>query len=33
MKIILAPTDFSKTARNAINYAAEIAKRNKAKLV
>ena len=33
MKIILAPTDFSKTARNAINYAAEIAKRTKARLV
>jgi nucleotide-binding universal stress UspA family protein len=33
MKIILAPTDFSKTARNAINYAAEIAKRTKSKLV
>ena len=33
VKIILAPTDFSKTARNAINYAAEIAKRTKAKIV
>jgi len=33
MKIILAPTDFSKTARNAIKYAAEIAKRTKSKLI
>jgi nucleotide-binding universal stress UspA family protein len=33
MKLILAPTDFSKTSRNAIYYAAEIAKRAKAKLV
>jgi len=33
MKMIIAPTDFSKTARNAINYAAEIARRKKAKLV
>lgn len=33
MKLILAPTDFSKTARNAINYAAEVAKRTKSKLV
>ncbi|PBQ33715.1 hypothetical protein CNR22_18655 [Sphingobacteriaceae bacterium] len=33
MKLILAPTDFSKTARNALNYAAELAKRTKSKLV
>lgn len=33
MKLILAPTDFSKASRNAVNYAAEIAKRAKAKLV
>lgn len=33
MNLILAPTDFSKASRNAINYAAEIAKRAKAKLV
>lgn len=33
MKLILAPTDFSKTSRKAIFYAAEIAKRAKAKLV
>jgi nucleotide-binding universal stress UspA family protein len=33
MKIILAPTDFSKVARNAVEYAVEIAKRTKAKLV
>lgn len=33
MNLILAPTDFSKASRSAINYAAEIAKRAKAKLV
>ncbi len=33
MKTILVPTDFSKTAQNAINYAVEIAKLTKAKLV
>lgn len=33
MKTILVPTDFSKTALNAINYAIEIAKLSKAKLV
>lgn len=33
MKLIIAATDFSKASRNAINYAAEIAKRAKAKLV
>lgn len=33
MKLILAPTDFSKASRNAIYYAAEIAKRAGAKLV
>ncbi|MCE9538133.1 MAG: universal stress protein, partial [Bacteroidetes bacterium] len=30
---ILAPTDFSDSARNAINYAAELAKQTKAKLI
>ena len=33
MKTILVPTDFSKIARNAIDYAVEIAKLTKAKLV
>lgn len=33
MKVILAATDFSKTARNAINYAAEIAIRTKSRLI
>lgn len=33
MKAILASTDFSKTARNAIEYAVEIAKRTKARLI
>jgi nucleotide-binding universal stress UspA family protein len=33
MQTILAPTDFSKIARNAIEYAVEIAKRSSAKLV
>lgn len=33
MKLILAATDFSKASYNAINYAAEIAKRAKANLV
>lgn len=33
MKAILSPTDFSKIALNAINYAAEIAVRSKTKLV
>jgi nucleotide-binding universal stress UspA family protein len=33
MKEILAPTDFSKQANNAVNYAAEIAKLTKSKLV
>lgn len=33
MKTILAPTDFSDTANNAIDYAVEIAKINKAKLI
>ncbi|PBQ30509.1 hypothetical protein CNR22_01575 [Sphingobacteriaceae bacterium] len=31
--VILVPTDFSRAARNAINYATEMAKRMKAKLV
>ena len=33
MKTILAPTDFSKIARNAIDYAVEIAKSAQAKLI
>ncbi|MEI8136500.1 MAG: universal stress protein [Bacteroidota bacterium] len=33
MKTILVPTDFSKVADNAINYATEIAKLTKAKLI
>ncbi len=33
MKEILAPTDFSKQANNAVNYAAEVAKLTKSKLV
>ncbi len=33
MKTILVPTDFSEIALNAVDYAAEIAKRTKAKLV
>ncbi|MDP1744090.1 MAG: universal stress protein [Bacteroidota bacterium] len=33
MKTILAPTDFSDSAKNAINYAAELAKLTKAKLI
>lgn len=33
MKLILAATDFSKASRNAINYAAEMAKRTKARLL
>jgi nucleotide-binding universal stress UspA family protein len=33
MKTILAPTDFSESAKNAINYAVEIAKLFKAKLI
>lgn len=33
MKTILVPTDFSKAAHNAIDYAAEIAKLTKAKLI
>jgi len=33
MKTILVPTDFSKIARNAIDYAVEIAKLTKAKLI
>jgi nucleotide-binding universal stress UspA family protein len=33
MKTILVPTDFSKASRNAINYAVEIAKLTKSKLV
>jgi len=33
MKTILAPTDFSRTARNAINYAAEIARRTRSRLI
>lgn len=33
MKTILVPTDFSKVAENAINYAAEIGKLTKAKIV
>lgn len=33
MKTILVPTDFSKIARNAIDYAVEIAKITKAKLI
>ncbi|HWY11308.1 MAG TPA: universal stress protein [Bacteroidia bacterium] len=33
MKVILVPTDFSKTATNAINYAVEIAKLIRAKLI
>lgn len=33
MKIILAPTDFSENAKNAINYATELAKLTKAKLI
>ena len=33
MKTILVPTDFSKIARNAIDYAVEIAKLTKARLI
>ncbi|WP_317897606.1 universal stress protein [Aurantibacillus circumpalustris] len=33
MKNILAATDFSRASRNALNYAAEFAKKNKAKLI
>lgn len=33
MKAILVPTDFSKIARNAVDYAAEIAIRTKSKLI
>jgi nucleotide-binding universal stress UspA family protein len=33
MKTILLPTDFSKSSKNAIAYAVEIAKRSKAKLI
>lgn len=33
MKLILAATDFSRTSRNAVNYAAEMAKRFKSKLI
>lgn len=33
MKTILVPTDFSDSAKNAINYAAELAKLTKAKLI
>lgn len=33
MKTILVPTDFSESAKNAINYAAELAKLSKAKLI
>jgi nucleotide-binding universal stress UspA family protein len=33
MKTLLAATDFSRASRNAINYAAELAKKSKAKLV
>lgn len=33
MKTILVPTDFSDNARNAVNYAVEIAKLTKAKLI
>lgn len=33
MKTILVPTDFSKIAQNAIDYAAEIAKHTKSKLI
>jgi nucleotide-binding universal stress UspA family protein len=33
MKTILAPTDFSKVSKNAVDYAAEIAKRTKATLI